>query len=133
MAIKIVMESQHRRLAPQRKTIPTQAPAAAPSVRPVLDPDHPPSDSAATINGDVLSNIAINTPSTSQDQDGYRYDYVRDYEDDDENAASSPADQYFDFRNGVKGATRLRKLKGSSKGYYASTDDYYYSGGTCHK
>ena len=56
-----------------------------------------------------------------------------DNEDDDENAASSPADQYFDFRNGVKGATRLRKLKGSSKGYYASTDDYYYSGGTCHK
>ena len=90
MAIKIVMESQHRRLAPQRKTIPTQAPAAAPSVRPVLDPDHPPSDSAATINGDVLSNIAINTPSTSQDQDGYRYDYVRGYEDDDENEYFSP-------------------------------------------
>ena len=47
-----------------------------------------------------------------------------------EDGSEVDADQYFDFYNDVKAVAQLRKLKGSSKGHYASTDDYYYSQGT---
>ena len=40
------------------------------------------------------------------------------------------AHENIDLYNDIKAVAQMRKLKGSSKGYYASTDDYYYSGGT---
>lgn len=49
-----------------------------------------------------------------------------------EDEAPSPTDRYYDFKNDIKVVARVRQLKGSSKGDYHSTDDYYFSGGTYH-